>query len=55
MKLGTPASQIPRLFARLAQLGDLGGLKNHNFLPRHSSSNLIGPAKGFLRLLSNFY
>ena len=33
----------------------VGGLKNHNFLPWGCKSNLIGPAKGFLRLLSNFY
>ena len=34
---------------------EVGGLKNHNFLPWGCSSNLIGSAKGFLRLLRNFY
>ena len=34
---------------------EVAGLKNHNFLPWGCSSNLIGPAKGFLRLLRNFY
>ena len=34
---------------------EVSGLKNHNFLPLGCSSNLIGSAKGFLRLLSNFY
>ena len=33
IKLGTPASRIPRRFARIAYCCDLGGLKNHNFLP----------------------
>ena len=42
-------------FARFACCCDLGGLKNHNVLAWCRSSNLIGPAKRFLRLLKNFY
>ena len=35
---------------------DLGGHWDVSFLPEViSSSNLIGPVKGYLRLLSNFY
>ena len=34
---------------------EVSGLKIHNFLPWGHSSNLIGSAKVFLRLLRNFY
>ena len=33
---------------------EVGGLKNHNFLPWGCSSYLIGSVKGFMRLLRNF-
>ena len=34
---------------------EVGGLKNHNFLPWGCSLNMIESVKGFMRLLSNFY
>ena len=44
-------------FSLGSRIGDVevGGLKNHYFLPWGCSSNVIGHFKGFLKLLSNFF